>query len=65
MVCAGLPRRRFGITVLNSFVPFAVGTIIVLFFQCMITLFGPVYRRGVGVKWGLVIVSRWRLYPPR
>ena len=25
-----------------------------LFFKCMIALFNPVYRRGQGVKWGLV-----------
>ena len=30
------------------------GMLIVLFFKCMATLFNPVYRRGEGVKWGLV-----------
>ena len=28
--------------------------LIVLFFKCMTTLFSPAYRRGEGIKWGLV-----------
>ena len=31
-----------------------LGMLIVLFFKCMTALFNPVYRRGAGVKWGLV-----------
>jgi len=29
----------------------------VLFFKCMIALFNPAYRRGEGVKWGLVLFT--------
>ena len=28
-----------------------------LFFNCMTALFNPAYRRGEGVKWGLVIFT--------
>ena len=31
-----------------------LGTLIVLFFQCMGALFNPANQRGSGVKWGLV-----------
>lgn len=48
------PHRRVLPVVLSFFVLFIVGIVIVLFFQCMIALFNPIYRRGEGVKWGLV-----------
>ena len=41
-------------TVTTLSVRIDLGTLIVLFFQCMAALFNPVNRRGVGVKWGLV-----------
>jgi len=37
--------------------PFFLGSLIVLFFNCMAALFSPAYRRGEGVKWGLVIYT--------
>ena len=46
-----LPVRLY---TLSSFVRFALGVLIVLFFQCMATLLNPVHRRREGVKWGLV-----------
>ena len=46
-------HRSGGLIALDLLTPFIVGTIIVLFFQCMIALFDPAYRRGNGVKWGL------------
>ena len=46
-----LPVRLF---VLTSFVRFTAGTLIVLFFKCMIALFDPVHRKGERIKWGLV-----------
>ena len=39
---------------LSLLVRFVLGIVIVLFFQCMVALFNPVYRRGEGVRWGLV-----------
>ena len=33
---------------------FILGILVVLFFKCMTALFNPVYRRGEGLKWGLV-----------
>ena len=36
------------------FIWFILGVLIVLFFECMTALFNPVYRRGEGIKWGLV-----------
>jgi len=30
------------------------GILIVLFFQCIVALFNPVYRKRDGIKWGLV-----------
>ena len=33
---------------------FILGTLVVLFFQCMTPLLDPVHRRGEGIKWGLV-----------
>ena len=41
---------------LKIFVRFTVtlGILIVLFFQCIVTLFKPVHGRSEGVKWGLI-----------
>ena len=39
------------LTLIGSFV---LGIIIVVFFQCIAGLFNPAYRKGEGVKWGLV-----------
>ena len=33
---------------------FVLGIVIMLFFQCIAALFNPAYRRGEGVRWGLV-----------
>ena len=41
-------------TLTTSFVLFILGMLIVLFFKCMSALFNPIYRRGEGIKWGLV-----------
>ena len=55
MVC---PRHshlldvRLSVTILSVW--FALGIVIVLFFQCMTALFNPVHRRGERIKWGLV-----------
>ena len=37
-----------------TFVRFTVGMLITLFFNCMAALFNPAFRRGEGIKWGLV-----------
>jgi len=42
------------LSVLTSFVRFAIGMLIVLFFKCMTALLNPVYRRGESTRWGLV-----------
>ena len=39
------------------FVRFALGVLIVLFFNCMAALFNPAFRRGEGIKWGVVIYT--------
>ena len=49
-----IPRLRVRPSVLIFSDRFALGIIIVLFFKCMATLFNPVYRKGEGIKWGLV-----------
>ena len=54
MARARHPRPHGCLSVLTLFVRFVLGIVIVLFFQCMIALFNPVYRRGEGIKWGLV-----------
>jgi len=41
-------------SVLTSFDWFILGMLIVLFFKCMTALLSPAYRRGEGIKWGLV-----------
>ena len=33
---------------------FILGVVIMVFFQCMVALLNPVYRRGEGIKWWLV-----------
>ena len=38
-------------------VRFVPGVLVVLFFKCMTGLFNPIYRRGKGVKWGLVVFT--------
>ena len=48
------PRLRTCLSVLASFVPIALGIIIMLFFQCLAGLFNPVHRKGERIKWGLV-----------
>lgn len=36
------------------FVRFTPGIVVTLFFRSMVALFDPAYRRGEGIKWGLV-----------
>ena len=48
------PRLRTCLSVLTSFVPIALGIIIVLCFQCLAGLFNRVHRKGERIKWGLV-----------
>ena len=42
------------LSVLTSFVRFTLGMLVVLFFKCMAALLGRAYRKGEGIKWGLV-----------
>jgi len=42
------------LTALALFARFILGVLIVLFFQCMAALFNLAYRRGEGIRWGLV-----------
>jgi len=44
-------------SVLNSFIRFIPGVLVVLFFKCIVALFNPVNRRRDGVKWGLVFYT--------
>ena len=39
---------------LTLLVRFILGIIVVLFFQCMVALFGPAQRRRGSIRWGLV-----------
>jgi len=48
------PRLHICLSALTSFVRFILGVLTVLSFKCMIALLSPVYRRGGGIKWGLV-----------
>jgi len=50
MTLSSLPSIRAHCT----FVRFTLGMLIVLFFKCMAALFNPAFRRGEGIKWGLV-----------
>jgi len=55
MVRARDPRIDARVSVLTALhVRFILGMFVVLFFKCMTALFNPVFRRGKGVKWGLV-----------
>jgi len=54
MVRTRHPYPHIHLSVLNSFVRLILGTLIVVFFQCMVALLNPVTRRGEGIKWGLV-----------
>lgn len=45
------------LSVLTSFVRSVPGMLIVLFFKCMAALFNPIYRRGEGIKWGVMSYS--------
>ena len=55
MVHTGDPRLRVRPPWLTAlFIRFILGMLIVLFFRCMAALFNPLYRRGEGIKWGLV-----------
>ena len=50
----GTDPLRVRLFVLASFVRVILGMLVVLFFKCMTALLGPVYRKGEGIKWGLV-----------
>ena len=39
---------------LTSIVWFILGVLVILFFQSMVALLNPAYRRGEGIKWWLV-----------
>ena len=45
------PRLDARLSMLSSF---ALGTLVVLFFQCIAALLGSVNRKREGIKWGLV-----------
>jgi len=45
------PPPSIRLYVINSFV---LGTLVVLFFQCMTALLDPINRKRDGIKWGLV-----------
>ena len=45
------PYLHFRLSVLNLFV---LGTLVVLFFQCMNAMLDPSTRKRGGIKWGLV-----------
>lgn len=47
-------RLRVHLFVLTSFVRLVLGMLVVLFFKCMAALFNPAYRKGEGIRWGLV-----------
>ena len=42
------------LSVLIVFVLFILGVVVVVAFKCIAALFNPAYRRGEGIKWGLV-----------
>ena len=42
------------LSMLTSFVRFVLGTLIVLFFKCIVALLNPAHHREEGIKWGLV-----------
>ena len=48
------PPTRVRLFALTSIVRFILGFLVTLFFQCILALLNPVYRRGEGVKWWLV-----------
>ena len=48
------PHPRPRLSTLTSSVRFALGIVVVLFFQCIAALLNPDHRRGEPIKWGLV-----------
>ena len=48
------PSLHVCLSVPTSTARFALGIQVILFFKCMAALFNPVYRKGEGIKWGLV-----------
>ena len=54
MVHAIHPHLHARLSVLIVFVRYILGVVVVVFFKCMAALFHPAYRRGEGIKWGLV-----------
>jgi len=48
------PSTRPFVHAHNFFIRSILGILTVLFFKCMAALFNPIYRRGEGIKWGLV-----------
>ena len=54
MVPPRYPHLHVWLSVLIVFVRFILGVVVVVAFNCMVALFHPTYRRGEGIKWGLV-----------
>jgi len=54
MVHARDPRLDVHHSALTALPVFILGMLIVLFSKCMTALSSPAYRRGEGIKWGLV-----------
>ena len=48
------PHPHVRLSVLIAFVPFIPGVVVVVTFKCIAALLNPAYRRGEGIKWGLV-----------
>jgi len=59
VILYGLPTYISVRSVLTHVVvqPIVLGIVIVMFFQCITTLFDPANRRREGTKWGLIIYT--------
>ena len=54
MVYTRHPHLHIWLSVLIEFVRFILGVVVVVTFKCIAALLNPAYRRGDGIKWGLV-----------
>jgi len=54
MVCTRHPHLHACLAVLNLFVWSILGILVVVFFQCVVSLVNPINPRRDGIKWGLV-----------
>ena len=54
MVRARDPHLHIWQSVLITSVWYILGVVVVVTFKCMAALLNPAYRRGEGIKWGLV-----------